>query len=204
MKIIFDFDGTLADTFELLVEALRKCHHQYGFRYIETEDVEPLRHCSASEIINKLQINWLRLPSVIHFVRQYMASHLHSAQIASDWSRTLPVLYKQHDLSIISSNCDTNIGMFLTYHKLPYFKQVTSGIGLFGKAHAIKKQLQANQWPTSDVIYVGDEIRDIKAAKQCNIRVVAVSWGYNSRAALSAAVPDQLIDSSSELLKFLK
>ena len=51
----------------------------------------------------------------------------------------------------------------------------------------------------SEMIYIGDETRDIQAAKKAGIRSAAVTWGYNSRKALEAQSPDYLIHSPQEL-----
>ena len=51
-----------------------------------------------------------------------------------------------------------------------------------------------------EVLYVGDETRDIEAAKESGLRMAAVTWGYNSAGALAALNPEHLLNSPSELL----
>jgi phosphoglycolate phosphatase-like HAD superfamily hydrolase len=53
----------------------------------------------------------------------------------------------------------------------------------------------------SEILYVGDETRDIEAAKESGLRMAAVTWGYNSAVALSALNPEHLLQSPLELLK---
>ncbi len=53
---------------------------------------------------------------------------------------------------------------------------------------------------SEEVIYVGDETRDIEAAKKINSKVIAVSWGFNTKEALARHNPDFLIHQPSELL----
>ena len=53
----------------------------------------------------------------------------------------------------------------------------------------------------SNVLYVGDEVRDIEAAKKAGIRIAAVTWGYNSKKALEAYKPDYLVTKPEELLQ---
>jgi len=49
------------------------------------------------------------------------------------------------------------------------------------------------------VYFVGDEVRDIEAGKKAGINTIAVSWGYNTKAALDKEHPDYLIDFPLEL-----
>jgi phosphoglycolate phosphatase len=48
---------------------------------------------------------------------------------------------------------------------------------------------------------IGDEVRDIAAARKAGIAIAAVTWGYNSRAALERAHPDYLVTRPAELLQ---
>jgi len=72
---------------------------------------------------------------------------------------------------------------------------------LWGKAQHLKRLLKEHKLPKQEVIMVGDELRDIEAARQCGIKIAAVSWGYNSHEALEEAKPDWLLEHPKELLK---
>lgn len=53
-------------------------------------------------------------------------------------------------------------------------------------------------------MYVGDEVRDIDAAKAVGLISVAVCWGFNSRFALEKAQPSFIADNPEELLEFIQ
>jgi phosphoglycolate phosphatase-like HAD superfamily hydrolase len=61
---------------------------------------------------------------------------------------------------------------------------------------------QANLTP-EEVIYVGDETRDIEAAKRSQIKMIAVSWGFNSKTVLAEHNPDFLIHHPNELIQVI-
>ena len=63
--------------------------------------------------------------------------------------------------------------------------------------------MKINKLTPEEVIYVGDETRDIEASKTIPIKVIAVSWGFNSAEALAKQNPDFLIQKPSELLKVM-
>lgn len=50
---------------------------------------------------------------------------------------------------------------------------------------------------------MGDEIRDIDAAKKTGIKVIAVGWGFNSPQALAAQNPNFLIERPQELIEIM-
>jgi phosphoglycolate phosphatase-like HAD superfamily hydrolase len=54
------------------------------------------------------------------------------------------------------------------------------------------------------MIYIGDEIRDVKAAKKAAIPVAAVGWGFNSAGALEAFSPDFLLSHPDDLHQLVR
>ena len=53
--------------------------------------------------------------------------------------------------------------------------------------------------PLTAAIYVGDETRDVEAARKAGVQIIAVGWGLNSRASLLLQNPDFIVDSPEEL-----
>jgi phosphoglycolate phosphatase len=51
-----------------------------------------------------------------------------------------------------------------------------------------------------EMLYVGDEIRDIKASKKAGIAIAAVTWGFNSAESLKAEAPEHVVSEPPELL----
>ena len=55
--------------------------------------------------------------------------------------------------------------------------------------------------PTSLAMYVGDETRDMEAARESLVSGVAVCWGTNGREAMETEGPEYCIDDPAELLE---
>lgn len=108
-----------------------------------------------------------------------------------------------HPLGILSSNNKTNIVKFLKNYRIDFFDFIYSEKNLFGKSRAIDNLLKKQDLKPQEIIYVGDEIRDIEAAKKSKIKVVAVTWGFNTKAILEKMKPDFLVENPDELLKIL-
>ena len=51
--------------------------------------------------------------------------------------------------------------------------------------------------------YIGDEVRDIEAAKEAGINSVAVTWGFSDLAQLKKAKPFALITKPEQLLDII-
>ncbi len=84
------------------------------------------------------------------------------------------------------------------------FDFISVGSGLFGKRRTLNKVIKQHNLKKDDILYVGDEVRDIEASRGVGIAVASVTWGYNSRKVLQAYGPDYLIDQPQELLHILK
>ena len=69
MVLIFDFDGTIADTFNLYIDVMRKIYHEYNFKYIDDDDIELCRAMTSKEIIQYLGISPLQIPMIAHRIR---------------------------------------------------------------------------------------------------------------------------------------
>ena len=70
---------------------------------------------------------------------------------------------------------------------------------MFRKDQKIKKAIKQYQFSTSDTTYIGDESRDVKAAKKAGVKSIAVAWGFEGRKLLEMARPDKIIDKPSQL-----
>ncbi len=102
-------------------------------------------------------------------------------------------------LAILSSNNEETIRAFLTDHDLAYFDAVKGKISLFDKARFIRRFLRKMDIPAESALYVGDEIRDVEAAKKAGIPVIAVGWGYDEASLLASAHPDEFVQRPDEL-----
>jgi HAD superfamily hydrolase (TIGR01549 family) len=197
---VFDFDGTLADSFLVIANIFNSLSKKYGFEKITNPNY--YRDRSSLELANLLGISKLKLPFLVNDVRSEFKSKLGSVALSDGIREMLDALIKSgYTLGILTSNSKDNITEYLQKNNLEYFSFMHCGISLLGKAYAMKKMLKENGLVYSEVIYVGDEVRDIIAARKCRIKSVAVTWGFNSRAMLAESSPDFIIDKPEELLR---
>jgi pyrophosphatase PpaX len=67
----------------------------------------------------------------------------------------------------------------------------------------VKQALMAIGVDASDALYVGDMLEDVQAGKNAGTSTAAVTWGAHSLERLRPAKPDYILNSVTELLKFL-
>ena len=204
MVLIFDFDGTIADTFNLYIDVMRKIYREYNFKYIDDDDIELCRAMTSKEIIQYLGISPLQIPMIAHRIRGDFTQRMKEQKIFTGVDSVLESLKQEgHKLFILSSNSEENINIFLGLNNITQFDAVFSKSSIFGKSGIIKKIINKNKFIADDVYYIGDETRDIEAAKKINIKSIAVTWGYNNRKALLDKNPDYIIDKPQQLLALL-
>lgn len=204
--IIFDFDGTIADTVDALVVIANRLAVEFGFIQITPEELALLRNLTAREIIKYSGISLFRIPFLVKKVKSELKNKIHEFKPIPGIQEALIELQNQgYRLGIITSNSQENVTEFLKINHLDsLFEFIYSGVTIFGKTTIINNVLRQKQLKLQDVIYVGDETRDVEASKKANIKVIAVTWGFNSPEALAKEKPNFLIDQPSELLGVLR
>ena len=202
--IIFDFDGTLCDSLQESVVVLNKLAEVYGFNQVHPEAYDELRAMNSRQLLKRLGIPLSKLPFVIRKGRQMLHSRMAELKPIPGIREMLTQLKSRSlTLGILTSNSKANVEEFLSRNNLNVFDFIYSGSSIFGKAKLLKKLFRDLSLNPQAAIYVGDETRDIEAAKASLSRVIAVSWGLNSDSALSDEKPDFLIHNPSELTEIV-
>lgn len=201
--ILFDFDGTLADTFDAIVRITNDLAGEFGYKPTTLEDIAILRNLSSREIVKKSGVSIFKIPFILKRVKNRLHNNIQQINSISGIRETLWELKNNgRILGILTSNSEDNVSFFLKKHNMQeFFSFIYSESTLFSKHRVIRKFLNQNNLKPEEVIYVGDETRDVEACKKISIKVIAVSWGFNSREALARHNPDFLIDAPSELLE---
>ncbi len=189
--IIFDFDGTIADTFPLIRKLFMRLKDEYKEYASEEFDLDEVRNKDAREILRKFKIPIYKLPPIISRVKKEMQIEIpKEAGTFPGIKRVLENLSKKYRLGILSSNSEENIKLFLSRNNLSsYFDFIYSDSSLFGKDKTIKAMLKDRKINPREMIYVGDEQRDILACRKLKIPIIVVTWGFNSEEFLMKEKP---------------
>ncbi|MGB6222722.1 HAD hydrolase-like protein [Haloferula sp.] len=203
--IIFDFDGTLADTLEESRQIFNRLAPDYKLRQVSAEELPALRHFSLKELLRHLGIPKRRVPGLIARGTSMMRGNVTNLDLIEGIDAILPQLRERCDaFGVLTSNAPANVDLFLRAKGLRgLFNFISSTSKLTGKAKHLRAIRKTFSLKSEEMLYVGDEIRDIKASKKAGIPVAAVTWGFNSPEALTAETPEHLISSPGEFLALL-
>lgn len=203
-KVIFDFDGTLADTRELYYSVCRQLARKYGLPMPTREEIDYLRTIPIRERLRYLDIPLHRIPGL---VREALIAFREGVHLTSPFPGVAETLrdLDRHGIarSIVSSNTVSNILSFLTLHNLEGFEIVHGTAPIFGKHMALKRIVRELGPRRKTALYVGDELRDIMACRRVGLPIAAVTWGYDHRSLLESGSPDYLLDHPSHLKHLL-
>jgi phosphoglycolate phosphatase len=206
--VLFDFDGTLADTAADLSRALNRLREARGLADLPLEDLRPHASAGARGLIaaglgilpENPEFNTLREG----FLRHYEAEICVDTRLFPGMEELLTNIEARGLRWGIVTNKSTRLTRLLVTalelearpacvvcgDTTPHLKPNPASL-----LHAAKELALAPQ----ECIYLGDDLRDIQAARAAGMRSVAVEWGYGE--GLAAWHADAMIEKPMDLLK---
>lgn len=205
--IIFDFDGTIADTLPFIFEKVAKIAKMYNIEN-DKDLIKKIKILTPKEIIKKLKIKWFQFPFIfweIKKAQKELYNNLDRIKIFSGIKNLLKSLKKRRiRVFIYSSNIKKNIDYFLKKNKIDsFFEKIYVGGNFFGKDKDLLDILKKENLKKDEVFYVGDEIRDVLACHKAKIKIIGVEWGLAGRDGFKKHKPNFLIKKPHELLNLL-
>lgn len=205
--VIFDFDGTIADTlpysFGKSLELLRK----EKIDAPEKQIIKKIRSNNYIELMKEFKLSWLKIPFILRIIKQTQKD----LYFYIDKIRIFPgvkslfkkIKNKGYQIGILSSNMQKNVEKFLRVKKLNFFDIVYCESNILGKDKTIKKMMRKYHLKPEEIIYVGDEIRDVEACHKVGIKMIGVSWGLHTMEALKKNGADYLAKKPGEIFKII-
>lgn len=199
--VIFDFDGTIADTFPIVEGIAHDIAKRYGIEMTTAEG----RAIGLKQIIEQTQFPVFKIPQLLSEIKHRLGLKIKDdVKPFQEIDGVLHSLAAKFNLGIISSNSESNIKSFLEkYQYLSLFSYIHTDSSIFGKDLVLKRFCRKYQVKYCDIVYIGDEDRDIRAAKKLKIKIIAVTWGYNDKGLLEKENPDYLVDRPEQILEVL-
>lgn len=196
--VIFDFDGTLADSFLVALNAFCEVTRREP---MPREDISRLRGMGVRQLLHELRIPPWKVPFLAWRVRGVMQTQVKRIDLVPGLADVVRKLSKKHQLFVLSSNSTESIRYVLQRFGIAdCFAGIYGGAQPLRKHRALRKLLRDKHLPASNVWYVGDTTGDIEAAHYVGVNSVAVSWGYNNIAALERHHPEVLVFTPEELV----
>ena len=202
--VIFDFDGTIADSKMALLSSWNSLAKKYRFKEIKFDELDTLKKLSMKERSKLLNFPIYKLPIIIPQMYKLYRNAIHEVTLFDGVKDLLHELEKKgYKMTIISSNSKENIVGFLNRHNIESVTKILCSSNIFGKDKLIKKFLKDYKLKASEVMYVGDEQRDIVACKKTGVKMIWVGWGYDSIEVIEAEKPDYKVYTPVEILEVI-
>ncbi len=202
--VLWDFDGTLADTLRMAVAIYNRIapkHHA-----LPMTDPEAMRELTTREILRRHNVRCHRFPFLIREFLAEQSRTMPQTRLHAGIKETLESLTSaglRH--GIVSSNSEANIRVCLEENGVQNQFEFVVGIGrLFGKKRGLKQALKLAKLSPQEVLYVGDETRDIRAAHQVRMPIAVVTWGVNSQSLLVEHHPEHILTTPQDLLAIVQ
>jgi len=199
--VIFDFDGTLADTFPWFLKTLDQVAEKFNLIKIDKNKTEELRKLDAASFLKYLKIPLYKLPTIATYMRKLMTEQIEDIKLFEGTAKLLKELKSRgHKIAIVSTNSQENIAKVMGVELIKLSDFFVGGVSMFGKESKLKKVLKLAGITKEEAIYIGDELRDVHASQKIGLPVGAVAWGYNAAESLKALSPTLMFYKLDDIL----
>ena len=197
---IFDFDGTLADSFPWVLGMMNDVADRFSFRRVQDGELDELRLCDAREIMRRLGVKRWKLPMIARYVRTRMAADVDQITLFPGAGQMLADLSTAGvRLAVVSANGEDTIRNVLGADNAALIDGFAAGVSLFGKRSKLAKMAHKAGVARSECIVIGDELRDLDAARAAGMAFGAVSWGATRSSAHLARGADFIFESMDQI-----
>ena len=197
---IFDFDGTLADSFPFLLSVFNQIADEHGFRRLDLSQVERLRHYDTRAMMRHVGMPAWKLPLAAASFKSLMRENAGQVRLFPQVDTVLRELALcDIKLTIVSSNAEDNVRRVLGPELAPLISQYECGMSIFGKTARIRKVVKRAAVAPAAALYIGDQATDAAAARKAGVAFAAVHWGFAPIEVLRKVDPEHEFDLPASL-----
>ncbi len=199
---IFDFDGTLADSYPFFVTMFDQLALKHGFKPVTREEAAELRHRDPRDVMRHVGMPAWKLPRVARDFVDGMRQQAHTIPRFPGIDETLAELARAGvQLAVVSSNAEDNVRAVLGAANADLFTQYECGMSIFGKASRIRNVIKRAKVASHESIYIADQLSDLDAATEAGVPFGAVAWGYGTAESMQAKGAAQMFQHVHELVR---
>ncbi len=202
--VIFDFDGTLSDSGDWFLSVVDDLARKFRFRTVASHEVEMLRHKSSREVIEFLGISRWKLPLIARHLRRMVGRNAHQIDLFPGTPDLLEQIAATGvKIALVTSNAEANARKILGPIHAARIDFFACGSSLFGKAPKFRRVLKKMGVKPHEVLAIGDETRDVDAAREVGMRAGSVLWGYAAEELLAAMQPDVMFRTPQDIIDYV-
>ena len=200
--VIFDFDGTISDSFQWFISVSDHVADRFKFKRINKDEIDSLRGFDAKKMLKHHGVPLWKMPMIANYMRKLMTKEIDKITLFKGVDKLLKTLKDRGViLALVTSNSYENSCKILGPENAAMMDYFECGVSLFSKKPKLKKVIRKSGIPKRDAVVICDEIRDVQAAQAVNIPVGVVSWGYTDVEALKTYSPDEVFANIDEIVE---
>jgi phosphoglycolate phosphatase len=199
--VIFDFDGTLADSYPWFLSVFKDLAKRYHLPHLEDDELEKLRSFDVKQILREYKIPIWKMVLIGNHLKKLMREQIEQINMVAGMQEVIETLSAQGvELAVVTSNAETNVMQVLGPQNASCFQWIESGVAMFGKKSRFQKILKKTGIPAERTLCIGDEVRDLKSSHAAKIPFGAVTWGYTDHRMLRAHSPEEIFMTPDQIL----
>jgi phosphoglycolate phosphatase len=203
--VVFDFDGTLVDSAGPVVRLYNEVADRHGYGRLTAANIGELRGLSVLERCRRLNVPPHRLPWLVMQVGRRYREAIETIGFHDGIPDLLRTLRERGlRVAIVSTNEAENIRAFLRRQSAEaWVDEIQCSRAMFGKARLLRGLMKRAGLSPGELVYVGDEHRDIAAGREVGARTIAVRWGVDAEGRLREAAPDHIAARPADVAAWL-
>jgi len=199
--VIFDFDGTLADTEGILRNIYRDVAKEKGWAPLDRAKYRKLFTASIWDAALWSRFLPWRLPYLVGESRSRLQQRANSIKLFPGMKKVVTELHQADcELYVLSRNWQSTVQLVMDKNGLGSMVLVLKKPGFFTKHKSVKKLIQQKAYTKDSTWMIGDEVRDIYAAKRAGVLSIAVPWGFQDAATLAKLLPTAIVGKAEDIV----
>lgn len=199
--LLFDFDGTIVDSIDIILSAIKSVALNREIRL--SVDKKVLANKGFEGLLRNSGVSIFRVSSFVSDCHQEIEQTITQAGIHDHMKELLTQVSSYVDMCVVTSNSEQAVTNTLPEQVLLLFDGVYHA-GPFSKHKVIRRLRRLYELKKSSVLYIGDESRDVHAARKAGVDSLAVTWGVQNKKSLLASRPTLLAQNATEAEHLIK
>lgn len=207
--IIFDFDGTLANTLPICFYAFQNVFKEFDNKVLSSEEIKDMFGPSETGIIRNNLLNPNKKEAIEYYYEKYSEHHNILVETNDEILELLKSLKEQGiKIGIFTGKAKKSLEISLKALNMDgLFDVIITGDDVIKPkpdSEGLLKALSFLEVNNSDALYIGDSDADVVAGVQANVFTIGVQWLPEYQTSIFTEQPDLIITSIKEFKSFLK
>lgn len=203
--IVFNFNGVLVNTKSLAVDLYNQIAEKKGYKQIQPKQIETLSRLSIRNRCKVLGVPLYQMPIVGITIKTRYQNAFSKFDAVDGISKLLLSLKDRgYKIGFITSNSQRATRTFLQRNQIDCFDFEYYSFNPFTKFRDLNMFVNKYNINQENLIYIGDELRDITAGNRAGIKTIGVTWGYDSSSLLQQGKPTYIATKPNDILNFLE